>query len=113
MSDQDSASHTALRDKLLALKKELSERTAKVKRNIYSREEPLSQDFSEQAVETENFDVLEGLYEEGRYELSLIDIALKRMDDGSYGICEKCGEEISAPRLEAVPYAVRCIKCAD
>jgi len=37
--------------------------------------------------------------------------ALKRMDEGTYGICVKCGGEISEDRLVALPYAGTCINC--
>jgi DnaK suppressor protein len=40
-----------------------------------------------------------------------IQAALKRMDDGIYGICEECGEEISIPRLKARPVTRLCINC--
>ena len=40
-----------------------------------------------------------------------IDDALKRLDDGSYGICQQCNQPISMSRLRAVPYASACIKC--
>jgi RNA polymerase-binding protein DksA len=37
--------------------------------------------------------------------------ALARMDDGSYGYCEVCGDRIPVPRLEAIPWADQCVKC--
>ncbi len=37
--------------------------------------------------------------------------ALECMDDGTYGICELCGEEISFKRLEARPVTTKCIQC--
>jgi len=40
-----------------------------------------------------------------------IDEALLRLEDGTYGICEDCGREISEERLQAVPFARRCIQC--
>jgi DnaK suppressor protein len=40
-------------------------------------------------------------------------IAQRKLDDGTYGICEECGQEISEERLEAVPYAIYCIQCAQ
>ena len=40
-----------------------------------------------------------------------IDDALKRLDDGSYGICQQCNQPISMSRLKAVPYASMCISC--
>jgi RNA polymerase-binding protein DksA len=41
--------------------------------------------------------------------LAAIDAALKRLDDGTYGRCERCGEQIEAERLEALPWATLCI----
>src|SRR3989338_2805008 len=45
--------------------------------------------------------------------LNDISIALKRIDDGSYGKCEACEEKISVQRLKAMPYARLCIKCKE
>lgn len=41
----------------------------------------------------------------------LIDEALTRVADGTYGVCADCGVEISAKRLEAVPFAKLCVEC--
>jgi DnaK suppressor protein len=43
--------------------------------------------------------------------LSQIDDAMRRMDAGTYGTCERCGEAIEAERLEALPYATLCMAC--
>jgi DnaK suppressor protein len=43
--------------------------------------------------------------------LAQIDVALKRIDDGTYGTCSSCGGEIPEPRLEAYPWASLCIGC--
>jgi len=40
-----------------------------------------------------------------------IDDALKRLDDGSFGICQQCNQPVSMSRLKAVPYASMCISC--
>ena len=40
-----------------------------------------------------------------------IDDALKRIDEGTFGICEQCTKSITMSRLKAVPYASLCIKC--
>ena len=40
-----------------------------------------------------------------------IDDALKRLDDGSFGLCQQCNQPISMSRLKAVPYASLCITC--
>lgn len=39
--------------------------------------------------------------------------ALRKMQDGNYGICEVCGQEIDAERLAVLPHATLCIKCAQ
>lgn len=41
----------------------------------------------------------------------MLDTALRRLDDGEYGLCEDCGAEISAGRLRALPFAKRCLSC--
>lgn len=49
-----------------------------------------------------------------RLEAKLRDVerALAKLDEGSYGRCEGCGAPIGVERLEAIPWAVRCIGCA-
>lgn len=42
--------------------------------------------------------------------LTEIDGALQRMEDGTYGLCERCGQPIGAERLEALPWATLCIE---
>jgi DnaK suppressor protein len=45
--------------------------------------------------------------------LNKIDEALRRLEEGSYGYCFECGEEISERRLRALPFAVRCKNCEE
>ena len=45
--------------------------------------------------------------------LNRIDGALRKIEEGSYGICESCGKQISFKRLKAVPYAELCLKCQE
>lgn len=40
-----------------------------------------------------------------------IDKALQKIDDGTYGLCESCGDPISGERLKALPYVLLCIRC--
>jgi DnaK suppressor protein len=47
---------------------------------------------------------------EGQH-LAHVDAALKRIEDGTYGICENCGNPIGAERLEAMPWVTLCIDC--
>jgi len=45
--------------------------------------------------------------------LNKIDEALRRLEEGTYGYCFECGEEISEKRLRALPFAVRCKDCEE
>jgi len=45
--------------------------------------------------------------------LNKIDAALRRLEEGTYGGCFECGEEISGARLRALPFAVRCKDCEE
>ena len=51
--------------------------------------------------------------ENEREELEEVRSALARMDEGTYGTCERCGVDIPAQRLEAVPTASLCIQCKE
>ena len=44
-------------------------------------------------------------------QLALVDAALARLDDGTYGRCARCGRDIPSARLEALPWAAHCIEC--
>lgn len=46
-----------------------------------------------------------------RADLTAVEHALRRVRDGSYGVCADCGRSIPAERLEALPQAVRCVDC--
>jgi len=43
--------------------------------------------------------------------LDLVDAAIARLDDGTYGTCLRCGQPIPEGRLEALPWAAHCIAC--
>ncbi|SFP72780.1 TraR/DksA family transcriptional regulator [Tranquillimonas alkanivorans] len=73
---------------------------------------PHSSDWEESAIEREDDEVLERIGASGLGEVKAIRAALKRIEDGSYGICVRCGEDISDPRLDAVPATPVCRNCA-
>lgn len=54
-----------------------------------------------------------GLLEMARAELRALDAANGRLAAGTYGDCVRCGRPIAAERLEALPAAETCIRCAD
>lgn len=99
-----------MRDRLTRMRHQILTRTGAVQRDLRRKHDPDSQ---ERATERENDLVLEQLDEDGRRELAQIDAALSRIEAGTYGRCEGCGEPIQAGRLEAIPFATRCIDCAS
>lgn len=52
------------------------------------------------------------LRDRSRTELHRVDVALRKLDAGTYGTCESCGNLIAPERLEAIPWVELCIDCA-
>lgn len=90
----------------------INELTAHMKKLSDDLDQPLPADLEDQAIDLEDDEVLSGLGRANLQEVRLLNAALDRIADGSYGICLKCGDDISAARLDAVPYAVLCRTCA-
>jgi RNA polymerase-binding protein DksA len=61
----------------------------------------------------ENIDSDIKVIEVERGVLEQVQAALERIDSGSFGVCENCGQEIGDERLKAIPYAALCIRCAN
>jgi len=57
-------------------------------------------------VQVETYDQLRAL-------LGDVNRALEKLGEGSYGVCDRCGTEIPPERLEILPWAVVCVRCAE
>jgi len=99
-----------LRERLETRRDQLMARTGKIERDLRTLRDPDSQ---ERVTESENDEVLEGLGGAERGELARVQHALRRMDEGTYTVCERCGEEIPGERLRVVPEASTCVECAE
>ncbi|HYM70494.1 MAG TPA: TraR/DksA C4-type zinc finger protein [bacterium] len=66
-------------------------------------------------VATETFEREKGLTLESSVQglLEMVEEALRRVRNGTYGVCDGCGRPIDAKRLKAIPYARLCIKCKE
>jgi len=102
--------HQALKEQLEGRLAALQDRLASIKRDV-TREH--SGDSAEQAQERENDEVVDAIGNETAQSIRSITAALERIANGSYGICENCGEQIGPARLEIVPEATRCVNCAE
>jgi len=95
-----------------ALKVRLSELMGRVAEIDSELRKPLSADSEDRATDLENQDALEGIENSEIHEIHQIQEALRRISEGTYGVCAKCGEDIDPKRLKAQPTATRCISCA-
>jgi RNA polymerase-binding protein DksA len=94
------------------LKTRLSELTGRLAEIESDLRKPLSADSEERATDLENQDALEGIKNSEIREVHQIQGALRRIAEGTYGVCVQCGADIDPKRLEALPIATRCISCA-
>jgi len=62
------------------------------------------------AVTSERTEVL-GIVETLKHQLDDVNEAVDKLDDGTYGTCRSCGEEIGAARMEARPFSLYCVDC--
>ncbi|SFR55991.1 TraR/DksA family transcriptional regulator [Litoreibacter janthinus] len=95
--------------RLIARRAELVERSQDVESELDAHN---SKDWEELAVERETDEVLESLGNNAADEIIRIDAALRRIDGGQFGFCVKCDDQISAERLELLPYTPFCKDCA-
>lgn len=94
----------------------LRARLAELDGRLHRIEDHLEQspdpDWNDNAIEAEMDEVLEGLGQAGATEIEAIHAALTRIKGGSYGVCIRCGEDISNERLDVVPHTALCRNCA-
>ncbi|MBT5049078.1 MAG: TraR/DksA family transcriptional regulator [Rhodospirillaceae bacterium] len=102
---------------LRTIKKQLEERLKELGARVEDIEDdlrtPRSAGWEDRATEIEGDEVLDALEETAHAEIGEILAALRRIEDGTYATCARCGEKINEKRLEALPYAIECIQCAE
>lgn len=69
------------------------------------------QHLADHASEMLDREVDESLEDNAEQIVHEIDVALGRIEDGTYGTCGRCGQAIPEERLDAVPYATLCVSC--
>jgi len=89
---------------------ELQERLQEIDEALDSHQ---SKDWEELATEREGDEVLEQMGSSGKVEITKIQAALDRVEEGEFGYCVSCGDEISSARLDVVPHTPFCRACAD
>jgi len=91
----------------------LAELRAQVANIETDLQQPLDDDFAEQAIDRADDEALDAVEQSALAEIELITRALGRLEVGTYGTCTACGGAIAPKRLEAMPAAGLCIRCAN
>ena len=87
----------------------LTQQQADLRREIETYEADTG--FSDRSHSTEERARVIAVVRALRSNLHDVDRALAKMDAGTYGTCERCGNQITEERLEAIPWALLCIDC--
>lgn len=98
---------------LEAKKSALSAELAKTRTAEEETTEELTQDIADKAVSSYTREFLYSLTDVERNTLIMIDQALTRIEEGTFGFCQNCGASMSEKRLDAVPWAPHCIECQE
>jgi DnaK suppressor protein len=99
------------RERLLTLRRELAGDVSTLRAEGLALGTDGTQDMADEASNTYARQMLLGMSERERAMLREIDGALDRLDDGSFGTCEDCGDPIGEARLKVVPQATLCVDC--
>ncbi len=100
-----------IKQELLARKKVLKEELDRLSKEPVSDNQ--SQDDGDQAVSS-TLETLRNSIQNAEYEeFVMIETALQAIEDGRYGVCQDCDEDISEKRLKYYPNAKRCLTCQE
>ena len=104
---------TAMKEALHKKKEEILEAHRKSRQEGREAGETGVQDEGDRASSAHAREFLFSLSETERNQLQLVEEALARIPDGNFGTCRECGDPIEPKRLQAVPWAQRCLKCQE
>lgn len=108
-----------------AVRQRLNDERARLERDIYDRTQgdqavvptdPISDSGGLVSDQADDADAMadtertQAVVRNSQVILAQVNAALKRLDEGKYGICARCGKEIEARRLERLPYATLCVE---
>lgn len=109
-----SITYPELRSQLLARQAELLNESDAHRQQLVEPAAQTSNTFiagSEGAMADADDELEVALLRRAQGELDDVNAALRRLDAGSYGVCERCGAPIGLPRLRALPQARMCMRC--
>ena len=101
------------RAKLLAQRRDLFRQAAQTEEDLLWLETDVEREAIERGQTETMVRLLDRLDEREKREIEAIDLALTRIETGSYGRCQGCGKDIPVARLQAVPTATTCLTCGE
>jgi DnaK suppressor protein len=106
------------KQQILRLQRRLELRQQELRLNIehqrqYARETEPEPDVLDQATSAYDKESVLQRSNEEKQLLEMVESALRRLRDGSFGQCQHCGKDIDGRRLVAVPWTQRCIQCQE
>jgi DnaK suppressor protein len=104
MNEQDLS---RLRNQLLIKRKEIFDRVRGLESGLQDLQEPQIE-LEEQAQKAERADLFNKLGSRERGEIEALELALRKVEAGKYGLCEECGQSIPLKRLQAIPWTRLC-----
>ena len=99
--------------RLVTTQDELLRLVTKSERDGREADEEATQDIADKAANSYTKEFLFHQSDENRRLLQMVNEALERVKEGTYGLCVSCQGEVQVKRLEAVPWARHCIECQD
>jgi DnaK suppressor protein len=99
--------------KLLAKREELLKIIARTEQEGRAADDDPTVDLADKAANSYTKEFLFGQTNHDRSVLHLVDDALARVRENTYGVCAACQDEMQLKRLEAVPWARHCISCQE
>ena len=101
------------RKRLEARQQDLRRAVSRTQQDGRSADEDTAQDIADKAASSYNKEFLFHQSNADRQLLQMVENALARIREGSFGECISCGKEINSKRLEAVPWTRHCIECQE
>ena len=99
--------------KLLARREELLKTIARTEEEGRTADDDPTVDLADKAANSYTKEFLFGQTNNDRTLLQLIDGAIERIKDNTYGTCVECEDELQQKRLDAVPWARHCVACQE
>jgi len=101
------------RKRLLEKQEELRRLVSKTEQDGREADEEATQDIADKAANSYTKEFLFHQSDDNRRTLQLVNEALARLKQNTYGLCVACQQEVQPKRLEAVPWARHCIECQE